>query len=129
MVRDAEANAEDDKKFEELIAARNQADALVHATRKQVEEAGDALPEEDKTAINAAITDLDEAIKAEDKEALDTKSQALIAASQKLAEIAQAKAQSAGGPGPDMGGEQQQSSAKQDDDVMDAEFEEVKDDK
>lgn len=133
MVRDAEANAEEDKKFEELISARNQADGLVHATRKQVEEAGDALPEEDKTAINAAITDLEEAIKGDDKEALDAKSQALIAASQKLAEIAQAKAQAAGGAGPDMGADMGDmgagaSQGKADDDVMDAEFEEVKDD-
>ena len=134
MVRDAEANAEEDKKFEELIAARNQADGLVHATRKQVEEAGDALPEEDKTAINAAITDLEEAIKGDDKEDLDAKSQALIAASQKLAEIAQAQAQAAGagGPGPDMGGADMGGAggqgAKAEDDVMDAEFEEVKDD-
>jgi len=130
MVRDAEANAEEDKKFEELIAVRNQADGLVHATRKQVEEAGEALPEEDKTAINAAITELEEAIKGDDKEVLDAKSQALIAASQKLAEIAQANAQSAGGAGPDAGGDADpKASTRGDDDVMDAEFEEVKDDK
>ena len=131
MVRDAEANAAEDAKFEELVQARNQADALVHATRKQVEEAGDALPEEDKTTINAAITDLEEAVKSDDKAAMEEKSQALIQASQKLVEIAQANAQAQGGqPGPDAGAQQQQpgGSAKQDDDVMDAEFEEVKDD-
>ncbi|MCJ8270367.1 MAG: Hsp70 family protein, partial [Psychrosphaera sp.] len=130
MVRDAEANAEEDKKFEELIQARNQADGLVHATRKQVEEAGDDLPEEDKTAINAALTDLEEAVKGDDKEALEAKSQALMAAAQKLGEIAQAKAQAAGGAGPDAGSDAgPQASNAQDDDVMDAEFEEVKDDK
>ncbi len=132
MVRDAEANAEEDKKFEEVVQARNQADGLVHATRKQVEEAGDDLPEEDKTAINAALTDLEEAIKGDDKEEIDAKSQALMASAQKLGEIAQAKAQAAGGAGPDAGGEDgagPQASKAQDDDVMDAEFEEVKDDK
>ncbi|NQZ09938.1 MAG: molecular chaperone DnaK [Algicola sp.] len=130
MVRDAEANAEEDKKFEELIQARNQADGLVHATRKQVEEAGDDLPEEDKTAINAALTDLEEAVKGDDKEALEAKSQALMTAAQKLGEIAQAKAQAAGGAGSDAGSDAgPQASKAQDDDVMDAEFEEVKDDK
>ncbi|MBH0056790.1 molecular chaperone DnaK [Pseudoalteromonas sp. SWXJZ94C] len=124
MVRDAEAHAEDDKKFEELVAARNQADALVHGTRKQVEEAGDALPSEDKEAIEAAVVDLEAAIKSDNKEEIEAKTQALAEKSQKLMEIAQAKAQQ----GSADAGEQQQSS-KQDDDVVDAEFEEVKDDK
>ena len=125
MVRDAEAHAEDDKKFEELVAARNQADALVHGTRKQVEEAGDALPSEDKEAIEAAVVDLEAAIKSDNKEEIEAKTQALAEKSQKLMEIAQAKAQQAGGEGD----AQQQQSTKQDDDVVDAEFEEVKDDK
>ncbi|MBH0021268.1 MULTISPECIES: molecular chaperone DnaK [unclassified Pseudoalteromonas] len=123
MVRDAEAHAEDDKKFEELVAARNQADALVHGTRKQVEEAGDALPNEDKEAIEAAVVDLEAAIKSDNKEEIEAKTQALAEKSQKLMEIAQAKAQQ----GSADAGEQQ--STKQDDDVVDAEFEEVKDDK
>lgn len=129
MVRDAELNAEDDKKFEELIQARNQADSLVHATRKQVEEAGEALATNDKEAIETAISALETAIKGDDKAEIEAKSQELIQASQKLVEIAQANAQAAGGAGagPDMGGEQPASGA--DDDVMDAEFEEVKDDK
>ncbi|MBS3797749.1 MULTISPECIES: molecular chaperone DnaK [unclassified Pseudoalteromonas] len=124
MVRDAEANAEADKKFEELVTARNQADAMVHGTRKQIEEAGDALPAEDKEAIEAAVAELETAIKGESKEEIDAKTQALIEKSQKLMEIAQAKAQQQGGA--DAGSQQQ---AKQDDDVVDAEFEEVKDDK
>lgn len=124
MVRDAEAHAEDDKKFEELVAARNQADALVHGTRKQIEEAGDALPSEDKEAIEAAVVDLEAAIKSDNKEEIEAKTQALAEKSQKLMEIAQAKAQQ----GSADAGEQQQS-AKQGDDVVDAEFEEVKDDK
>ena len=125
MVRDAEANAEEDKKFEELVATRNQADAMVHGTRKQIEEAGDALPSEDKEAIEAAVVDLETAIKSDNKEEIEAKTQALAEKSQKLMEIAQAKAQQTGGDA----GEQPQQSAKQDDDVVDAEFEEVKDDK
>ncbi|EAW29017.1 Chaperone protein dnaK (Heat shock protein 70) (Heat shock 70 kDa protein) (HSP70) [Alteromonadales bacterium TW-7] len=124
MVRDAEAHAEEDKKFEELVAVRNQADAMVHGTRKQVEEAGDALPSEDKEAIEAAVVDLEAAIKSDNKDEIEAKTQALAKKSQKLMEIAQAKAQQ----GQADAGEQQQS-AKQDDDVVDAEFEEVKDDK
>lgn len=125
MVREAEAHAEDDKKFEELVAARNQADAMVHGTRKQIEEAGDALPSEDKEAIEAAVVDLEAAIKSDDKAEIEAKTQALAEKSQKLMEIAQAKAQQGGADA----GEQQQQSTKQDDDVVDAEFEEVKDDK
>ncbi|ATC84556.1 MULTISPECIES: molecular chaperone DnaK [Pseudoalteromonas] len=125
MVRDAEANAEEDKKFEELVATRNQADAMVHGTRKQIEEAGDALPSEDKDAIEAAVVDLEAAIKSDDKAEIEAKTQALAEKSQKLMEIAQAKAQQGGADA----GEQPQQSAKQDDDVVDAEFEEVKDDK
>ncbi|WP_338365494.1 molecular chaperone DnaK [uncultured Pseudoalteromonas sp.] len=125
MVRDAEANAEEDKKFEELVATRNQADAMVHGTRKQIEEAGDALPSEDKEAIEAAVVELETAIKSDDKAEIEAKTQALAEKSQKLMEIAQAKAQQGGAEA----GEQPQQSAKQDDDVVDAEFEEVKDDK
>ncbi|KID55732.1 molecular chaperone DnaK [Pseudoalteromonas luteoviolacea] len=128
MVRDAEANAEEDKKFEELVGARNQADALVHATRKQVEEAGDALPADDKTAIEGALSELEAAIKGDSKEDIDAKTQVLAEKSQKLMEIAQANAQAQqAGPGADAGA--QQGSAKADDDVVDAEFEEVKDNK
>ncbi|WP_404343238.1 molecular chaperone DnaK [Pseudoalteromonas mariniglutinosa] len=125
MVRDAEAHAEDDKKFEELVATRNQADAMVHGTRKQIEEAGDALPSEDKEAIEAAVVELETAIKSDKKDEIEAKTQALVEKSQKLMEIAQAKAQQDGADA----GAQQQQAKKQDDDVVDAEFEEVKDDK
>jgi molecular chaperone DnaK len=126
MVQDAEANKEEDKKFEALVQARNQADAMVHGTRKQVEEAGDALSEEDKTQIESAITELEEAIKGDSKEDIETKTQALIEASAKLMEVAQAKAAAeaaAAGSEPTDAG-----AAKPDEDVVDAEFEEVKDD-
>lgn len=125
MVRDAEANAAEDKKFEELAQARNQADGLAHATEKQVEEAGDDLPAEDKEAIEKAIEELKTASKSGTKEEIEAKQQALMEVSQKLVEIAQAKA-GAQGAGPDAGAQQQ---SAQDDDVVDAEFEEVKDDK
>ncbi len=120
-------NAED-KKFEELVQTRNQADGLVHSVRKQITEAGEALPADDKTKIEAALSELESAIKGDDKAAIEAKQQALLEASQKLMEIAQQQAQAQGAAGADAG--QSSSSAKAaDDDVVDAEFEEVKDDK
>ena len=125
MVREAEAHADEDKKFEELVTARNQADGLVHATRKQLEEAGDELAEDDKSAIEAALGELETAVRGDDKDAIEAKQQALMEASQKLMEAAQAKAQAQAGAE----GEAADNSAQADDDVVDAEFEEVKDDK
>ncbi|MBR9726453.1 molecular chaperone DnaK [Shewanella intestini] len=127
MVRDAEANADEDAKFEELVTARNQADGMVHATKKQIEEAGDALPAEEKEKIEAAMTEVETATKGNDKEAIDKATQALMEASAKLMEIAQAKAQAQqGGEGAQA---QDAGAEKPADDVVDAEFEEVKDDK
>ncbi|CAB5589133.1 molecular chaperone DnaK [Providencia hangzhouensis] len=120
MVRDAEANAEADRKFEELVQVRNQADQLVHGTRKQIEEAGDKLPAEDKASIEKATSELEAAAKGEDKADIEAKIQALVTASAKLLEIAQQEAQTGGAAG--AGAE-----AKKDDDVVDAEFEEVND--
>jgi molecular chaperone DnaK len=125
MVRDAEANADEDAKFEELVQARNQADGMIHATRKQIEEAGDDFAGEDKEKLEAALTELEEVLKGDDKEAIDTKSQAVIEASAKLMEITQAKAQ---GGAPE-GGAPESEGAAPADDVVDAEFEEVKEDK
>ncbi|WP_028863758.1 molecular chaperone DnaK [Psychromonas aquimarina] len=127
MVNDAEANAEADKKFEEVVQARNQADAMIHGTRKQIEEAGDALASDEKEKIEAALKELEEATKGEDKEAIEAKTTALAEASQKLMEIAQQKAQAEQAGGADA--QQPQEDAKKDDDIVDAEFEEVKDDK
>jgi len=121
MVADAEANAEDDAKFEELVQSRNQADGMVHATRKQVEEAGEALPSDEKEKIEAALTELEAAAKGEDKEAIEAKTQALMEASAKLMEIAQAAAAQEQAA-PEGAAEQ----AQPQDDVVDAEFEEVK---
>ncbi len=122
MVRDAEANAEADRKFEELVQIRNQADQLIHGTRKQVEEAGDKLAADDKAAIEKATSELETAAKGEDKAEIEAKIQALVEASQKLLEIAQQQAQAGA---TDAGA----NNAKKDDDVVDAEFEEVKDKK
>ncbi|MEZ9656191.1 molecular chaperone DnaK [Vibrio splendidus] len=123
MVQEAEANKEADKKFEELVTARNQADQMIHGTKKQVEEAGEALPADEKAKIEAAIEALESVKSGDDKEAIDAKVQELMQAAQKLMEIAQQKAQ-AEQTGADAGEQ-----PKQDDDVVDAEFEEVKDDK
>ncbi|WP_135382097.1 molecular chaperone DnaK [Vibrio tasmaniensis] len=123
MVQEAEANKEADKKFEELVTARNQADQMIHGTKKQVEEAGEALPADEKAKIEAAIEALESVKSGDDKEAIDAKVQELMQAAQKLMEIAQQKAQ-AEQAGADAGEQ-----PKQDDDVVDAEFEEVKDDK
>ncbi|ELF6477280.1 molecular chaperone DnaK [Vibrio cholerae] len=121
MVQEAEANKEADKKFEELATARNQADQMIHATRKQITEAGEALPADEKAKIETAINELETAKKGEDKAEIDAKVQAVMAAAQKLMEIAQQQAQA-------QGANAGQSSAKEDD-VVDAEFEEVNDDK
>lgn len=123
MVQEAEANKEADKKFEELVTARNQADQMIHGTKKQVEEAGEALPADEKAKIEAAIEALESVKSGDDKEAIDAKVQELMQAAQKLMEIAQQKAQ-AEQAGADAGEQ-----PKQDDDVVDAEFEEVKEDK
>jgi molecular chaperone DnaK len=125
MVQDAEANKEEDAKFEELVQARNQADGMIHGTRKQVEEAGDALSEEDKAEIETAVTALETAVKEDNKEAIDTKTQELIQASAKLMEVAQAKAAAEGAAGQDP---TDAGATSKDDDVVDAEFEEVKED-
>ncbi|MGL4204693.1 MAG: molecular chaperone DnaK [Aeromonadaceae bacterium] len=127
MVREAEANAAEDKKFEELVHARNQADALIHATRKQITDAGEALPADEKQKIEEAIKALEESLKGDDKSAIEAKQQELMSAAQKLMEIAQQQAQHQAHAQGDAA--QQHSSGKSQDDVVDAEFEEVKDDK
>ena len=123
MVKDAEANADADKQFEELINARNSADGMIHATKKSMAEAGDKLSEEEKAPVEAAITELEEALKTEDKESITAKTTALTEASAKIAEKLYAAADAgAGDTAADTG------SPEPEDDVVDAEFEEVKDD-
>lgn len=133
MVKDAEAHAEDDRRFHELVAVRNQADTMIHATRKSMEQLGDKLEAGEREAIEAAVKDLEEVMKGEDKDAIDAKTTALTGASAKMAErlYAQQPGGAAGGAGgPDAGpGEATGESGADKDDVVDAEFEEVKDDK
>lgn len=121
MVSDAEANAESDRKFEELVQVRNQGDQLIHGTRKQLEEAADKLPADDKANIEKAISELETAVKGEDKAIIEEKIQALVQASAKLLELAKQLAQAGTA---DAGAGAQ---PKQDDNVVDAEFEEVND--
>jgi len=118
MVKDAEANAAEDKKFEELVQARNTADGLAHAAKKTLEEAGDKASDDEKAAIEAAISKVEEAVKGDDKEAIDAAAQELSEASSGLAQKLYAEQQADAGPAD---GNQQASG----DDAMDAEFEEV----
>ncbi|WP_212631360.1 molecular chaperone DnaK [Pseudomonas sp. KB-10] len=124
MVRDAEANAEEDRKFEELATARNQGDQLVHATRKMLTEAGDKATADEKAAIEKAIGELEVAVKGDDKAAIEAKMNALSEATTPLAQKMYAEqpqgaaAQADAGDAKDAG-----------DDVVDAEFEEVKENK
>ena len=133
MVRDAEANAEEDKRLKEVAEAHNQGDALVHSTRKALTEHGDKLEAGEKTAIEAAIKELEEALKSSDKAAIDAKSAALTTAAQKLGEkmYADMQAQQAAGDAAGAGSGAQASggasSKPADDDVVDADFKEVKD--
>jgi len=123
MVQDAEANAEEDLKFEEMVTTRNQADGLIHATRKTLEEADDATDEE-KTAIETAITELEEALKGGDKADIEAKTLALTEASSAIAQRMYAKqAEQA------QAGDAPETAEGTDPDAVDAEFEEVKDDK
>ncbi|UZG43047.1 molecular chaperone DnaK [Caldimonas thermodepolymerans] len=126
MVKDAELNAAEDKKKLELVQAKNQADALVHSVRKSLNEYGDKLDAGEKEKIESAIKEVEEALKGNDKATIDAKTEALVAASQKLGEKMYADAQAAAG-GAAAGAEA--SSKPADDNVVDAEFTEVKDKK
>jgi molecular chaperone DnaK len=129
MVRDAEANAEEDKRMKELAESRNQGDALVHATRKSLGEYGDKLDAGEKEKIEAALKELEDALKGSDKAEIDAKMAALSTASQKMGEkmYADMQAQQAAGAAAGDAGAGGASEAKKDDDVVDAEFKEVKD--
>jgi molecular chaperone DnaK len=121
MVKDAEAHAEDDRRFEELAQARNLADTQIHTVRKMLDDAGDDVDAAEKGKIEDAIKALEEVAKGNDKAEIDAKTQALSEASQNLAQTMMQKAQAAGGsPGSDAG--------PADDNVVDADFEEVKGD-
>ena len=123
MVRDGEAHAEEDRKQRELVEARNQCDALIHSVKKTLAEHGDKVGANEKGKIEAAIKDAEEALKSNDKATIEAKTQALGTASHKLAEQMQAQAAQAGASTASGTG------GKPDEDVVDAEFEEVKDNK
>src|SRR5690348_5356933 len=127
MVKDAEAHAADDKKQLEIVTARNQLDALVHSVRKSLKEYGDKIGADEKTKIEAAIKDAEEALKTDDKDKIDAKAQALAQAAQKLGEKMYADAQQQAGA--QAGAEAQGSKKSDDSNVVDAEFTEVKDKK
>jgi len=130
MVKDAEAHAEEDRKFKEVVESRNKADQLIHTTEKSLSELGDKVAGEDRAKIESALSDLKSALGSDDKDIIEKKTQALAEASASMAQQAYAQASAAegaaaGGAG---GGEQANANAGKDD-VLDAEFEEVKDKK
>ena len=129
MVNDAEAHAEEDKKFEELTQARNQGDAMVHSAKKTMEEAGDKATDEEKAAVEAATTELEEVLKADDKDAIEAKTTALTEAISGVAQKMYAEAEAAQQAGAEQGAAGEEQQAGGNDDAVDAEFEEVKDDK
>ena len=128
MVQDAEANAEADKKFEELVAARNTADGMVHAARKTLEEAGEHATDDERAAIEAAITEVEGTIQGDDAAAMEAATTKLTEATGGVAQKMYAAQQAEGAAAGAEGAEAQSEEADQGD-VVDAEFEEVKDDK
>ena len=126
MVKDAEAHAEEDRKLRELVDARNQAEGMIHATEKSVGELGDKVTEEEKGQVESAITELREVLKGDDKDAIEAKTQSLAEVSGKLASRVYEQSASSSGPADEAAAE---ATSKGGDDVVDAEFEEVKDGK
>ncbi|MDH4019771.1 MAG: Hsp70 family protein, partial [Xanthomonadales bacterium] len=124
MVRDAEAHAEEDRKFHETVTARNSADAMVHSTRSTLKEMGDKIGEEDRKGIEEAIEGVEEAMKLDDKDAIEAATSKLTEAAQVIYQAAAAEAEAAGAA--EDAGPQAEAAA---DDVVDAEFEEVDDSK
>jgi molecular chaperone DnaK len=127
MIQDAEAHAEEDRKMREMVEARNKADAMIHATEKSLKDLGDQVEDEDKSSIETAIATLKTAMEGTDKDEIESKTEALAEASSKLAEKAYAASSKEGSESVDANA----SAGSEDtsDDVVDAEFEEVEDDK
>jgi len=120
MIKDAEAHADEDKKFQELVSSRNMADSLVHSTKQSLDELKDEISDDEKSAIEGALSELEESIKGDDKEAIDAKVQNLSEKAQVLAQKAQEKAGADGAP---------EASSDASEDVVDADFEEVNEEK
>jgi len=133
MIKDAEAHADEDRKVAALVSARNSAEGMIHATEKSLKELGDQVSHDERSAIESAISDLHAVIKSDDKEAIEAKTHALTELSGKLAERVYAQKSAAGDSGHEhsahTSGTSEQSAADHDHNVVDAEFEEVKDDK
>ena len=131
MVKDAEAHAEEDRQARELVEARNLAENLVYSTKKSVEELGDKVEDQEKQDVEAAITEVEEAVKGNDKDVIEEKTRKLTEVAGKLAERAYQQAAAAGGDA-DSGGEDRPADGNNgagDENVVDAEFEEVDDTK
>ena len=128
MVKDAEAHADEDRKMKELVEARNTADNLIHSAEKSIKDLGDQVDEGEKTAIEAAITELKEAVAGDDKELIETKTTALTEVAGKVAEKAYAQSQQKEGAAEGAADAGADAAANADDEVVDAEFEEVKED-
>ncbi len=129
MVKDAEAHAEEDRIAKELIEARNMAENMIHATKKSITDLGDKVEEQEKKDIEAAIADLEEALKGDNKEAITEKTTKLTEVAGKLAERAYAAEQGSAEAGDAGGGDAGANKSSADNDAVDAEFEEVEDDK
>jgi molecular chaperone DnaK len=130
MIKDAEAHADEDKKAHELVNAKNTAENMIHSTEKSIKDLGDKVEAGEKSAAEAAITELKAALEGDDKDAIEAKTQALTEAAGKIAEKAYAEqAGEAGAQAAGQAGAEQTEGAKADDDVVDAEFEEVKESK
>ena len=127
MVRDAEANADEDRKFHELVTVRNNADNLLHSTRKSLSEMGEKVPAADRAKIESAIADLEKVLKGDDKNAIESRANALSEASGAL--HTQGQPQDGGADGQAGSESSGQSQSQAGDDAIDAEFEEVKDKK
>ncbi len=127
MIKDAEAHAGEDKKLRELVDARNAADGMIHATEKSIKDLGDQVEADEKSRVEAAIAELQEAVKGDDKELIETRTTALTEAAGKIAEKAYAKQAEAAGAGAEGAGAAESAQADSGEEVVDAEFEEVKD--
>ncbi|HEY2590764.1 MAG TPA: molecular chaperone DnaK [Steroidobacteraceae bacterium] len=135
MVRDAEAHAEEDKRFRELVEVRNKADGLIHAVEKSLKDLGDKVSGEERARVESAVSDLRTALKSDDKDVINKKADALAQASAAIAQRAYAQSGGAGGPEPSgaaggpgaAGGAGTGAAGAGPDDVVDAEFEEVRD--
>ncbi len=127
MVRDAEAHAEEDRKFRELVETRNRADGMVHAVEKSLKELGEKVSGEERAKVEAALSDLKGVLKSDDKDKIEKKLEALMTASANIAQQAYAQASPSGAEAGAGGSQTGGSGARRDDNVVDAEFEEVKD--